>query len=243
MEYHIVIAAPGVGQGQGRRLPALAGARARRMFGIGQPERTGFEGRCGGLGALEDALDPGLARLPGGAPPSGFDARKQPLEHGLAREPGGRVVRRQPRLELLAMHLELARRADPAAHASEPPACLPRGTRLEQSLPEPQRLGQPPARHAQIVNRFGVGAVAHAAGRRGKRLFPGGEIPEQAGGTQGTQREGGLGAHSAHSPGRGSSMGCGCRASRDSTRSERSSAVSSTGRVASSVSKPYSRDR
>ncbi len=235
MERRVILVAARSLERKPRRLAPGARAGARGVFGIGENEDPLLER---GDRAFDGGEEPGHARLldgARGAAPAALDAAGQAREHRLGGETHRGVVHPEALLDLFPVDFALAGGTDAAAQAAEATARPARRRGLEQRLPQAERLRQAAGRHAQIVDRFGIAPFAHAPGGPGEGMSPGGEIGAQAGGVGGARVHG-------HRPWIESSIGWGCRASSLRTRSDRSLAVSSTGRVASSVSKPYSRD-
>ena len=234
MEERVVLAA----QGRGERLtgcfaPAL-GPGPRRREGIGPLARAGVDARRGLDHPPDQPIDPAHARRPAGAAAAARDAPAQALDQRLGDQPGGELEPGKDRRHLLEMNLELTRLAQGAAQAAHR-ATRPRGrVGLEQRLPHGERFGQAAGGHPDVVDRLLVVAGPYAVGRLDHGGQAGVEVLADA------LADGGSRAHDAHAPSCSPASSWGWRASRRRTLSARVSATSSTWRVASMVSKPYS---
>jgi len=238
VEEFVAVVTGGLGQGRAGLLAPPLGARA----GGGERVRPAGRGR-GEVGPrLHDPthqpIDPVSRGRLARPRPQAHDAAAQPLDERLGDQAGRQIEPGKERFELLEVDLGLARLAEPAAQAAHRPSRALRGLGLEQRAPHGQGLGEAAGGDPEVVDGLGVAAVAHAAGGRGHRGEPPVEVLADPGGDAGAFVH-----RRAQAPLVVPASSWGCRASRRRTRSDRASATSSTGRVASSVSKSYSSAR
>jgi hypothetical protein len=234
VEERVVLAAEGRGERLTCRLAPALGPGARRRKGIGPLARAGVDARRGLDHAPDQAIDPAHPRRPAGAAAAARDAPAQALDQRLGDEPGGELEPGKDRRHLLEMNLELTRLAEGAAQAAHG-AARPRGRLgLEQRFPHGERFGEAAGGDPDVVDRLLVRAGPHAVGG----LDHGGEAGIEV--LADALADGGSGRHGAHAPSCSPASSWGWRASRRRTLSARVSATSSTWRVASMVSKPYS---
>jgi hypothetical protein len=216
-----------------RGVAPACGAGNGGRHGIGPPGRVSLERLRRGGDPAADRVDPLRGDAPRRLGPATLDAPLEAAHDRLEREAHGQVGLGKPGDQVLAVHLVVAHRAEPAAQAAQAAARLVGGFRGEERAPGGERLTESPRGDAQVVDGFGIASLAHALRRRRQRRGEALQFGGEARGERGVGHGGGrYGAGSAPSD------SWEVRASRRSTRVDRSSAVSSTGRVASSISKP-----
>jgi len=231
----------GVARPEGQRLGECH-ARAGAVPGEAMADADAVSGESRGRGVEQAVRHPAeVAERPGVEVPGRRAALATTAALEILRERahgGGRVRGWPPRAERARVDFAFARGPERAADPTDAMQDLAGRVAIERGSPQADRHLEAPARHAQVVDGLGILRTRGAAFRRanaGGRGEDGVREPAKiACDARGSRHTYGATACCSRSATLAASMA--------DTRSARNAALSSTGRVASSVSNPYSVD-